>query len=49
VEVAEWFVEREALYRSAGAIGPRVEGTFEDPGAVLLAAFGRHPGWSPSS
>ena len=49
-EVAEWFGDREALYRSAGAIGPRVEGTFEDPaGAVLLAAFGRHPRWSPSA
>jgi uncharacterized protein (TIGR03086 family) len=47
--VAEWFVEREALYRDAGAIGPRVEGTFDDPGAALLAAFGRDPDWSPPS
>jgi uncharacterized protein (TIGR03086 family) len=47
--VAEWFSDREALYRSAGAIGPRPEGTFEDPSAVLLAAFGRDPGWTPPS
>jgi uncharacterized protein (TIGR03086 family) len=47
--VAEWFGDREALYRSAGAIGPRAEGMFEDPGAALLAAFGRDPGWTPSA
>ncbi len=47
--VAEWFDERESLYRSAGAIGPRVEGAFDDPRATLLAAFGRDPGWTPSA
>jgi uncharacterized protein (TIGR03086 family) len=47
--VAEWFADREELYRGAGVIGPRVEGTFDDPGAALLAAFGRDPGWSPPS
>jgi uncharacterized protein (TIGR03086 family) len=43
-EVAAWFAEREELYRSIGAIGPRVEG-FSGPTDRLLAAFGRDPGW----
>jgi uncharacterized protein (TIGR03086 family) len=39
-----WFAEREDLYRSAGAIGPRPS-TPEDATAQdkLLAAFGRNP------
>jgi uncharacterized protein (TIGR03086 family) len=46
--VAEWFSDREELYRGAGAIGPRVDGTFDDdPRAALLAAFGRDPNWTP--
>jgi uncharacterized protein (TIGR03086 family) len=46
--VAEWFSDREELYRGAGAIGPRVEGAFDDdPRAALLAAFGRDPNWTP--
>jgi uncharacterized protein (TIGR03086 family) len=45
--LAEWFSEREALYRGAGVIGPRVEGAFDDPRAALLAAFGRNPSWTP--
>ncbi len=38
--VADWFTEREELYRAAGAIGPAVEGG-EDPQSRLLGAFGR--------
>ena len=45
--VAEWFAEREELYRGAGLIGPRLEGAFDDPSAALLAAFGRDPNWTP--
>jgi uncharacterized protein (TIGR03086 family) len=45
--VAEWFAERESLYRSAGMIAeptPLAGGaTAQDR---LLAAFGRDPGWS---
>ena len=43
-EVAEWFAEREEIYRSSGAIAERVEG-FTDPGEQLLGAFGRDPRW----
>jgi len=43
---AEWFAEREELYRQAGAIGPRVDivpaASAQDR---LLAAFGRDPAW----
>ena len=39
-EVSEWFVEREQMYRDAGAVGPAVPGG-EDPQSGLLAAFGR--------
>jgi uncharacterized protein (TIGR03086 family) len=42
--VSSWFAEREELYRSAGAIGPRA-GTYDDPRDDLLARFGRDPGW----
>jgi len=45
--VAEWFTDREALYRSGGAIGPRPE-SGDDPQDRLLAAFGRRSPWSPS-
>jgi uncharacterized protein (TIGR03086 family) len=45
---ADWFAEREDLYRQGGAIGPRVP---LDPSASeqdrLLAAFGRDPAWRP--
>jgi uncharacterized protein (TIGR03086 family) len=47
--VATWFAEREELYREAGLIGPRVDGTFADSGAALLALFGRDPDWTPGS
>lgn len=39
-DVAGWFADREALYRDAGVIGPRVAGA-GDPQTDLLAAFGR--------
>lgn len=39
---AQWFAEREEMYRSAGAIGPRPElPDGADPQTALLAAFGR--------
>ena len=41
-EVAAWFADREELYRSAGAVGPRPE-VGEDAQSQLLAAFGRDP------
>jgi uncharacterized protein (TIGR03086 family) len=43
--VADWFADREEVYRSVGAIGPRT-GTFEDPQQDLLAGFGRDLWWS---
>ncbi len=39
---AAWFADREALYRGAGVIGPRVE-TDGDAQAHFLGAFGRDP------
>ena len=42
--VAEWFAEREEMYRSAGAIGERVEAA-GDAQSQLLARFGRDPQW----
>ncbi len=46
-DCAEWFAEREDIYRLGGAIGPRVE-VPADSGAQdrLLGAFGRDPAWS---
>ena len=47
---AAWFADREAIYRSAGAVGPRPDGAgahADDPQAQLLVAFGRDPGWQP--
>src|SRR4051794_8510106 len=41
-EVAPWFAEREELYRSVGAVGPRT-GTYDDPQDDLIAGFGRDP------
>jgi uncharacterized protein (TIGR03086 family) len=42
--VAAWFEEREELYRSAGAVGPRTAAA-DDPQSQLLAVFGRDPSW----
>jgi uncharacterized protein (TIGR03086 family) len=45
---AEWFADREDLYRQSGAIGPRVEvpasASAQDK---LIGAFGRDPAWTP--
>ena len=46
-EVGAWFVEREAMYRGSGAIGPRASGA-GDPQSDLLAAFGRTSQWGPN-
>ena len=48
-EVADWFGDREELYRGAGAIGPRVDHHAMDPQATLLAASGRDPLWTPAT
>jgi uncharacterized protein (TIGR03086 family) len=42
--VADWFAEREEMYRGGGAIGPRT-GTYDDPQDDLVSRFGRDPGW----
>lgn len=40
--VAEWYVDREEMYRQGGAVGDRVPvGDDADPQTRLLAAFGR--------
>jgi uncharacterized protein (TIGR03086 family) len=47
-EVAEWFRNREEMYRSGGAIAARPESAAGgNPQADLLIAFGRSPGWTP--
>jgi uncharacterized protein (TIGR03086 family) len=46
-QVADWFAEREEIYRSVGAIGPR-PGGYDDRQDDLIAGFGRDPGWSPA-
>ncbi len=43
--VADWFVDRESLYRESGVIGPRVASASDDPQDRLIGAFGRDPGW----
>ena len=43
-EVGAWFAEREGMYRSGGAIGPRAW-TAGDPQSDLLAGFGRTSQW----
>jgi uncharacterized protein (TIGR03086 family) len=46
---AQWYAEREEMYRRSGSVGPRVDlpaGASEQD--RLLAAFGRDPGWSPA-
>ncbi|HEU0241719.1 MAG TPA: TIGR03086 family metal-binding protein [Micromonosporaceae bacterium] len=43
--VADWFADREAMYREGGAIGPRMSSSGDDPQDRLLAGFGRDPGW----
>lgn len=47
-EVAEWFRNREEMYRSGGAIADRPESASGgNPQADLLIAFGRDPEWKP--
>jgi uncharacterized protein (TIGR03086 family) len=45
-EVAEWYAERESMYRSSGAVADRVEGAADDPQSQLLSAFGRDARWT---
>jgi uncharacterized protein (TIGR03086 family) len=53
-EIGAWFAEREAMYRSAGVVGPRPSGTVDQKRVVavtdadLLAGFGRDSRWGPS-
>lgn len=42
--VADWFRDREEIYRSVGAVGPRTAAG-GDPQTDLLAAFGRRARW----
>ena len=44
-EVGAWFADREALYRSGGAIAERVEGG-EDAQSRMLGSFGRSAAWT---
>ena len=46
-EVGSWFATREAMYRGAGAVGPRASST-GDPASDLLAGFGRSAQWGPN-
>ncbi len=43
--VAEWFAPQEEMWRSAGAIGARVDTDRDDPQSKLLASYGRNPDW----
>ncbi len=45
--VAEWFAQREEMYRAGGAVGPRGPGG-DGPQARLLSALGRDPTWGPN-
>lgn len=45
-EVGTWFAEREEIYRSGGAIGPRVD-VSGDLQSDLLAGTGRDARWTP--
>jgi uncharacterized protein (TIGR03086 family) len=47
-EVAEWFRNREEIFRSSGLLAARPESASGgDPQADLLIAFGRNPDWTP--
>jgi uncharacterized protein (TIGR03086 family) len=46
--VADWFNDREEMYREGGFIGPRVPVPDDaDPSFQLLSRFGRDPDWAP--
>ena len=48
--VAQWFAEREEMYRHGGAVGPRIDLPPDaSPADRLLAAFGRDPDWEPTT
>jgi uncharacterized protein (TIGR03086 family) len=47
-EVAGWYADREDIYRQMGAVQART-GSWDDPQAQLLSAFGRNPEWSRGS
>ena len=45
---AEWYADREEMYRRSGMVGPRVGVPADASGQDrLLGAFGRDPHWSP--
>jgi len=44
--VAEWFADREELYRGGGVIAARPDTPGESAQDRLLVAFGRDPAWS---
>lgn len=46
--VAEWFADREELYRAVGVIGPHAA-PGGDPQTDLLAAFGRDARWAATT
>jgi uncharacterized protein (TIGR03086 family) len=46
--VADWFADREDLYRLAGAVADRPDVAGLAPQDDLLLAFGRVPHWTPS-
>jgi uncharacterized protein (TIGR03086 family) len=46
--VAQWFRNREDIYRRGGAIADRPAAAADSPEAELLVAFGRDPNWTPT-
>ena len=45
-DVADWFKDKEELYRAGGAIADRVGTSLTDPQDELIGAFGRNPHWT---
>jgi hypothetical protein len=43
-EVADWFADREEMYRAGGAVAAHVSDS-GDPRTNLLAAYGRSASW----
>jgi len=46
--VAQWFRNREDIYRRAGSIADRPTVAADSPQDELLIAFGRDPNWKPA-